>query len=104
MLDKIKSGLKYAKNYLETAKEIADLVSQSLKQIKHNKRGDDYDTAGYKKNRIPVKDSEANNLVSGFFRLLGLDSPRIAAIAVNSVVFIAQMVSVLIIIRKKILL
>lgn len=89
MLDKIKNGLKYAKNYLETAKTIADLVSKSLNQQNNQKRGDEginHDEAS--------KHRDSGNLASAFFRLLGLDSPKIAAIAVNSAIFLAQMVCV----------
>lgn len=63
-------------------------MSKSLGHGKTSeKRGDD----GLKTERVR-KDSETANLISGFFRLLGLESPRIAAIAVNSVIFLAQMV------------
>ncbi|EFN81215.1 hypothetical protein EAI_00925 [Harpegnathos saltator] len=92
VLDKIKTGLKYASNYLETAKDIADLVSKSLGQDKQNlkqKRGEDGDDE--------VKQPFGpTNLVSAFFRLIGLDSPKIAAIAVNSIIFLAQMISSLV--------
>ncbi|TGZ39742.1 Uncharacterized protein DBV15_10862 [Temnothorax longispinosus] len=41
VLDKIKAGLQYASNYLETAKDIADLVSKSLGHKQKQKRGED---------------------------------------------------------------
>ncbi|XP_014477085.1 PREDICTED: uncharacterized protein LOC106745731 [Dinoponera quadriceps] len=87
VLDKIKAGLQYASNYLETAKDIANLVSKSLGHNKSKqKRGEDGDEE--------VKQSfSPSNLISAFFRLIGLDSPKVAAIAVNSIIFLAQMIS-----------
>ncbi|XP_012258008.2 uncharacterized protein LOC105687167 [Athalia rosae] len=91
VLDKIKTGLEYASNYIETAKEIADLVSESLGQ-RNQKRGDsgspDFDVLKNKK-----QPSLPQGLASAFFRLLGLDSPKLNAIAVNSAIFLAQMIS-----------
>lgn len=88
MLEKLKNGLKYARNYLETAKEIADLVANSWKQQDNNKkRGDEY----VKNDKMP-KENYSDNLTSAFFRLLGLESPKIAAITVNSAIFLAQLV------------
>ncbi|KYM97628.1 hypothetical protein ALC62_11923 [Cyphomyrmex costatus] len=85
VLDKIKAGLQYASNYLETAKDIADLVSKSLgHKQKREKNGND--------EKQPFGPS---NFISAFFRLIGFDSQKIAAIAVNSVVFLAQMISTL---------
>lgn len=88
VLDKIKTGLQYASNYLETAKDIADLVSKSLghnkqKQIQKRRENKDDEV------KQPFGPS---NLVSAFFRLMGLDSSKVAAIAVNSFIFLAQMV------------
>ena len=84
VLDKIKAGLQHASNYLETAKDIADLVSKSL---------------GHKEKRRENGNNKKqpfgpSNFVSAFFRLIGFDSQKIAAIAVNSVVFLAQMVKI----------
>lgn len=78
--------MQYASNYLETAKDIADLVSKSLGHKQKQKRGE-------------VEDDEKqsfgpSNFVSAFFRLIGFDSQKVAAIAVNSVIFLAQMVSI----------
>lgn len=89
VLDKIKTGLQYASNYLETAKDIADLVSKSLghnKQKRGENGGDD---------EVEKQPFGPSNLVSAFFRLFGLDSPKVAAIAVNSIIFLAQMVRIL---------
>lgn len=86
VLDKIKVGLQYASNYLETAKDIADLVSKSLGR--KQKRGED---EGKDETKIPFGPS---NLVSSFFRIFGLDSQKVAAIAINSVIFLAQMVNI----------
>lgn len=88
-MGKIKAGLQSASNYLETAKDIADLVSKSLRPKED------------KKEKIRKSDSNVNNLpktmgldmfISWFFRLLGLDSQKVAAMAVNSVLYLAQMV------------
>jgi len=87
VLDKIKAGLQHASNYLETAKDIANLVSKSLGR--KEKRGENENDE-----KQPFGPS---NFVSAFFRLIGFDSQKIAAIAVNSVVFLAQMVNIYII-------
>ncbi|XP_011166291.1 uncharacterized protein LOC105200435 [Solenopsis invicta] len=87
VLDKIKAGLQYASNYLETAKDIADLVSKSLGHKPNQKRGEDRN--GDKQSFGP------SNFVSAFFRLIGFDSKKVAAVAVNSVIFLAQMISTL---------
>lgn len=73
---------------METVKEVADLVSDSLKKQPDRKKGDE----------SPPEDSGDRSagfgsLASVFFRLLGLDSPKIAAITVNSAIFLAQVVS-----------
>ncbi|XP_043288083.1 uncharacterized protein [Venturia canescens] len=114
VFDKIKSGLQYATDYLKTAKEIADLVSRSLghrnndrnhskgeEEANRNRKNDEKrgDDSGRDDGRS--KNSKTPNLLSGFFRLLGLDSPRIAAIAVNSVIFLAQMISSLFEVKPK---
>lgn len=49
------------------------------------KRGEDEDA----KNKASFGPS---TLMSAFFRLFGLDSQKVTAIAVNSVIFLAQMV------------
>ncbi|XP_011707005.1 PREDICTED: uncharacterized protein LOC105462172 [Wasmannia auropunctata] len=87
VLDKIKAGLQYASNYLETAKDIADLVSKSLGHKQKQKRGEDGNDE-----KQPFGPS---NFVSAFLRLIRFDSQKVAAIAVNSVVFLAQMISTL---------
>ncbi|XP_076171605.1 uncharacterized protein LOC143148809 [Ptiloglossa arizonensis] len=86
VLDKIKAGLEYATNYLETAKDIADLVAMSLGRKKTDKQRGENDTKE-KGSFLP------SDLVSAFFRLVGLDSQKATAIAVNSVIFLAQMIS-----------
>lgn len=87
VLDKIKTGLEYATDYLETAKDIADLVAKSLGGKQKERRGED--------NRTKEKGSFGpSNVMSAFFRLFGLDSQKVTAIAVNSVIFLAQMVRV----------
>ncbi|KZC06052.1 hypothetical protein WN55_07138, partial [Dufourea novaeangliae] len=83
VLDKIKAGLEYATNYLETARDIADLVARSLGGKQKEKRGDEgtKEKGGF----LPA------SVMSAFFRLIGLDSQKVTAIAVNSVIFLAQM-------------
>ncbi|XP_045479645.1 uncharacterized protein LOC123684430 [Harmonia axyridis] len=79
MFGKIKSGLQMAGKFLgiDTAKGVADLVSEAFG--KHNRRkGDEADAGG--------------NIFSGFLRMLGFDAKRIGAIAVNSMVFVAQLI------------
>lgn len=88
VLDKIKTGLRYASNYLETAKDIADLVSKSLGRKQKQKRGED-------ENDDTKQPFGPSNLVSAFFHLIGLDSQKVTAIAVNSVIFLAQMVNII---------
>ncbi|KAF7992386.1 hypothetical protein HCN44_001711 [Aphidius gifuensis] len=96
MLAKIKNGLQTAKNYLDTAKDIADLVSTSLGHNKHHEHGDRDN-----KNDKLSKRLGNGNITSAFFRLLGLDTPRIAAIAINSAIFLTQMISSLFNIQQK---
>ncbi|KAG7197299.1 hypothetical protein KM043_018420 [Ampulex compressa] len=86
ILEKIKAGLESAKNYLETAKDIANLVSKSLGHKHKEKRGEDG-------NENQQQTFGPSNIISAFLRLLGLDSQKVAAIAVNSVIFLAQMIS-----------
>nr|XP_033339142.1 uncharacterized protein LOC117227749 [Megalopta genalis] len=85
VLEKIKAGLEYATNYLETAKDIADLVARSLGKKQKERRGEDED-----KNKA---DFVPSNVMSAFFRMIGLDSQKVTAIVVNSVIFLAQMIS-----------
>ncbi|XP_012278855.1 uncharacterized protein LOC105698838 [Orussus abietinus] len=84
VVENIKAGIRYARSYLETAKEIADLVSRSLG---HGNRRND------KREPDPSTKFGTGNLVSGFFRLLGVDSTKIGAIVVNSAIFLAQLIS-----------
>ncbi|XP_031775524.1 uncharacterized protein LOC116415207 [Apis florea] len=94
VLDKIKTGFEYASNYLETAKDIADLVASSLGSKQKEKRGEDEDA----KNKGSFGPS---TVMSAFFRLFGLDSQKVTAIAVNSVIFLAQMISSLFNLKPK---
>lgn len=76
---KLKSGFQFAGKLLgiDQAKGVAQLVSQAFG--KAHKKGDG---------------SEAtNNLFSRFFRILGFDVKKIGAIAVNAIIFVAQIVS-----------
>ncbi|XP_026674586.1 uncharacterized protein LOC108631313 [Ceratina calcarata] len=93
VLDKIKAGLEYATNYLETAKDIANLVAKSLGKKRPEKDG--HVNPEEKGNFGPP------NIMSAFFRLFGLDSQKVTAIAVNSVIFLAQMISSLFDLKTK---
>ncbi|XP_051169722.1 uncharacterized protein LOC127287047 isoform X2 [Leptopilina boulardi] len=94
VFDKIKEGLRNAKNYLDTVKDIANLVSASLNRKESQRRGDNGQNNEEKEKTKgtfgPVP------FVSAFFRLLGLDSQKVTAITVNSVIFLAQMIQNLI--------
>lgn len=87
VLGKIKAGLQSASSYLETAKDIADLVSKSLRHKDSSK----VRKSDAKVNSLP-KAMGLDMFISWFFRLLGLDSQKVAAMAVNSVLYLAQMV------------
>ncbi|XP_034942896.1 uncharacterized protein [Chelonus insularis] len=89
LLEKIRNGLKSMKSYLDRVKGIASLVSNTFKRKNDQKPCDD------DKNGDGMKRPESSTLASAFFRLLGLDTPKIAAITVNSAIFLAQMVSLL---------
>ncbi|XP_057328563.1 uncharacterized protein LOC130669594 [Microplitis mediator] len=86
--DKLKNGLASMRSYLETVKEVAELVSKSLKQQSDRKKGDESTQSDGGNQNF-----NSGNLASAFFRLLGLDSPKIAAITVNSAIFLAQVIA-----------
>lgn len=91
VFDKIKEGLRSAKNYLKTVKDIANLVSESLNRKESQRRGDNGEFNEDKEK--PKESLGPAPFVSAFFRLLGLNSQKITAITVNSVIFLAQMVN-----------
>lgn len=74
---KLKTGLHLAGKLLgfDESSGVAQLVSQAFG--KSPKRKDEF-------NR--------DNIFSGFLRILGFDTKRIGAIAVNAVIFVAQLV------------
>lgn len=76
---KLKSGLKLAGKLLgfDAASEVAKLVTESF--AKPSRKGDNTQST--------------SGIFTGFFRLLGLESTKIGAIAVNALVFLAQLVS-----------
>ena len=82
--------MRNAHNYFKTAKDIADLVAKSLNRKGTQKKGDDGEDR-MDENK-PKRAFGAVTFVSTFFRLLGLDTQKITAIAINSVIFLAQMV------------
>lgn len=79
VFSKIKAGFQMAGKFfgLDKANNLAQLVSETFagKHIKRN-----------------TKDHNAN-IFSGFLRLLGLDTKKLSAIAVNAIIFVAQLVS-----------
>ncbi|CAH0561028.1 unnamed protein product [Brassicogethes aeneus] len=79
VLGKIKSGFQMAGKLLglEQAKGVANLVSQAFG----------------KNNRKDEKGNNGGNVFSGFLRVLGFDAKRISAIAINAIIFVAQMIS-----------
>ncbi|XP_021928943.1 uncharacterized protein LOC110834270 isoform X2 [Zootermopsis nevadensis] len=66
---------------LNTAQGVANLVSSSLLKARPQWLREGSDT------------SFEHGLFSGFFRLLGLDSTKLGAIALNAIIFIAQLIS-----------
>jgi hypothetical protein len=83
MVAKFREGLDMAGKFLglNTAQGVAHLVSSSLLKARPQwlREGPD----------IGLQ----HGLFSGFFRLLGLDSTKLGAIALNAIIFIAQLVS-----------
>ncbi|KAK9870011.1 hypothetical protein WA026_006106 [Henosepilachna vigintioctopunctata] len=79
MFGKLKSGLEMAGKWLglDRSRGVANLVSEAFGKI--NNRKGDYEESG--------------NIFSGFLRMLGFDAKKIGAIAVNSIVFIAQLIN-----------
>lgn len=73
---KLKSGFKLAGKLLglDRASGVAELVSEAFgKSTKKDDQG-------------------SKNIFSGFFRIFGLDTKKIGAIAVNAIIFVAQLV------------
>lgn len=73
------SGIRLAGKLLglDKASEIAELVSEAFgKTNTHSKKGDE----------------GQQNIFSGFLRILGFDTKKIGAIAVNAIIFVAQLV------------
>jgi hypothetical protein len=81
---KFREGLNMAGKFLglNTAQGVAHLVSSSLLKAQPQwlREGSDIGL-------------QHGGLFSGFFRLLGLDSSKLGAIALNAIIFIAQLVS-----------
>lgn len=76
---KLKSSFQLAGKLLgiEHANEVAQLVAETFG--KTSKKGDSSPTP--------------NNIFAGFLRVLGFDSKKIGAIAVNAIIFVSQLVS-----------
>ncbi|XP_023720765.1 uncharacterized protein LOC111871714 [Cryptotermes secundus] len=83
MVSKFREGLDMAGKFLglNTAQGVAHLVSSSLLKARPQwlREGSDI--------------SLQHGLFSGFFRLLGLDPTKLGAIALNAIIFIAQLIS-----------
>lgn len=87
MIDTIIATVNHARTYFDVAKEVTNLVSESL-NFKTKDRTD-------MKSFQPENDHSflKHSFVDGFFRMLKLDSSKVIAIAVNSVIFLAQLVN-----------
>lgn len=86
ILGNLASGIRLAGKLLgiDKATEVAELVSEAFGNGKtQSKKGDDGDGQ--------------QNIFSGFLRILGFDAKKIGAIAVNAIIFVAQMVRKLLI-------
>jgi hypothetical protein len=71
--------------------KVADLVSQSFSAMKNGKNRNNI-----RQDAIVIGDDgpslPENPLMSGMFKMLGLDGAKIGAAAVNGIIFVAQMV------------
>lgn len=70
--------------------KIADLVSQAFN--KNNEAGNKNRQDTVMVGSIPSDPTSDNSFASGLLKLLGFDSSKIGAFALNGIVFIAQMV------------
>lgn len=84
MFGNIAKGIRLAGKLLGLDKStgVAELVSETFG--KTDKKGDD-------------GDGGQQNIFSGFLRILGFDAKRVGAIAVNAIIFVAQLVRKLLI-------
>lgn len=75
---KIKSSFEYAGKLLglNEAYSVTNLVSET-----------------FGKTSKKMNDEQNSTIFSGFLRILGLDTKKISAIAVNAIIFVAQLVS-----------
>ncbi|KAK4887020.1 hypothetical protein RN001_003291 [Aquatica leii] len=79
VIGKIKAGFEIASKFLgfDPGNGLAQMVS---------------DTFSGKHTKSPREDT-SNNVFAGFLRLIGLDTKKISAIAVNAIIFVAQLIS-----------
>lgn len=70
---------------------VANLVSQSFSPTKSNGKRNNNRQDAVVIGEIPSSDN-ANNFMGGMLQLLGFDSSKIGAVAINGIIFIAQMV------------
>lgn len=82
VMGKIKAGFEIAGKFLgiDQTNTLAQMVSQTFRE-----------KASEKSSKGPTGD---NSIFSGFLRLLGLDTKKLSAIAVNAIIFVAQLVSI----------
>lgn len=75
---KIKSSFEYAGKLLglNEAYSVTNLVSET-----------------FGKSTKKIDNEQNNTIFSGFLRILGLNTKKISAIAVNAIIFVAQLVS-----------
>lgn len=78
VVNKIKSGFQFAGKLLglDEVTKVAKLVADNFHKAARNNQ-----------------DDRGNAIFSGFFRILGLNTKKISAIAVNAIIFVAQLVS-----------
>lgn len=81
MFGKLATGIRLAGKLLgfDEATGVAELISEAFgKTDTLSKKGDEGD--------------EQKNIFSGFLRILGFDAKKVGAIAVNAIIFVAQLV------------
>lgn len=87
LVDNIHSGIRFAGKILgiDTAADVAELVSKAFsKNLLRNKNNETP--------KSEQKKEQPNNLLGGLFRLMGLEGPKLGALAINGIIFIAQMI------------
>lgn len=86
MFAKLKSSIQWASKLLglDKASDVANLVSSAFG--KRQKKMD---------NNNNNSEKTSGNIFSGFLRIFGFDGKKVGAIAVNAIIFVAQLVNIL---------